>query len=109
IAEEEEVIILGGLDPDVIAAIIKRYLSQIRNCYEQQLVTHPNLKGKVAVSFVIGGDGTVRKADIAETTLNNAATESCILSKIRTWKFPKPLGGGSVGVKYPFLLMSNSG
>ena len=29
-------------------------------------------------------------------------------SKIMGWKFPKPRGGGTVGVKYPFLLMSTS-
>jgi hypothetical protein len=105
----EETEILGGLDPDVISAVVKRYLPQVRHCYEQQLTMNPNLKGKVKVSFLIKGDGEVGTATIAESTMNNKPTEDCILEKVKTWQFPKPKGGGSVMVKYPFLLMSNSG
>jgi hypothetical protein len=110
VPETEELVILGGLDRDVIAAIIRRYLPQIQHCYEQQLVTNSKLKGKVTVSFIISGTGSVQSADVQESTLRNAPTERCMLSKIMGWKFPKPRGGGTVGVKYPFLLMStNSG
>lgn len=109
IPETEEIVILGGLDPDVIAAIIRRYLPQIQHCYEQQLALNPGLKGKVTVSFVISGTGSVKSATVAESSLSNSATEACITEKIMKWEFPKPKGGGSVGVKYPFLLMSNTG
>ncbi len=108
VPDSEEIVILGGLDPDVIASIIKRYLPQIQHCYEQQLALNPTLKGKVTVAFTIGGTGSVSKASIADTTLRNKAAESCITKKIMNWKFPKPRGGGTVGVKYPFLLMSSS-
>ena len=107
--EAEEVVILGGLDPDVIAEIIKRYLAQIQHCYEQQLVIDPTLRGKVMVSFLIKGSGAVGSAKVVETSLNSAEAEACITKKIMKWKFPKPRGGGSVGVKYPFLFMSNTG
>lgn len=109
IPDKEEVVILGGLDPDVIAAIIRRYLPQIQHCYEQQLALNPNLKGKVAVAFTIGGSGRVQSAKVTESSLRNRPTERCIIGKVKNWKFPKPRGGGTVGVKYPFLLMSNSG
>ncbi len=107
--EEEEVVILGGLDPDVIAAIIKRYLAQIQYCYEQQLVINPKLQGKVLASFVIKGNGLIGKAEIMQSSLGRPEAERCITEKIMKWKFPKPRGGGSVGVKYPFLFMSNTG
>ncbi|MEW6056208.1 MAG: TonB family protein [Bdellovibrionota bacterium] len=109
VAENDEIVILGGLDPEVIASIIRRYLPQIRHCYEQQLAVNPDLKGKVTVSFAITGDGSVKTASVAESSLRSAATEQCILAKIKTWSFPKPKGGGTVGVRYPFLLMSNTG
>jgi outer membrane biosynthesis protein TonB/pSer/pThr/pTyr-binding forkhead associated (FHA) protein len=105
---EEDVEVMGGLDPDVIARIIKRYLPQIQYCYEQQLVSKPHLKGKVAVAFVITGNGSVAKERVTETTLKDSPTEACILGKVKNWKFPKPLGGGTVGVNYPFILMSNN-
>jgi hypothetical protein len=107
-ADTEELVILGGLDRDVITQIIKRYLHQIQYCYEQQLVTKPSLKGKVLVAFVISGTGSIASAEIAETSLNDTPAERCILSKVATWKFPKPRGGGTVGVRYPFLLQSSS-
>lgn len=105
----DEVVILGGLDPEIIAQYVKRYLPQIRNCYEQQLATNPQLQGKVTASFVIGPDGNVRASTVAESSLRHGPTEACMMKRILTWKFPKPRGGGSVGVKYPFLLTSNSG
>ncbi len=108
IPDEEEIEIMGGLDPDVIARIIKRYLPQIQYCYEKQLVSKPHLKGKVAVSFTITADGGVSKEKVIESTLKDTPTESCILAKVKTWKFPKPNGGGTVGVSYPFILMSNN-
>ena len=104
----QEVVVLGGLDPDVIAAIIRRYLPQIQYCYEQQLSQKPNLKGKVSVAFTINGKGGVNAPKIASSSLKDSATHRCILKKVKNWKFPKPRGGGTVGVKYPFLLMSTT-
>lgn len=109
VQDTEEIVILGGLDPDIINAVIRRYLPQIQHCYEQQLALNSKLKGKVRVSFVISGDGSVKKAQVVESSLRNLPTENCIAKKILGWKFPKPRGGGTVGVKYPFLLMSSSG
>jgi outer membrane biosynthesis protein TonB len=106
--EGEELVILGGLDRDIIAAIIRRYLPQIQHCYEQGLVHNSKLKGKVMVAFVISGQGGVQSAEVAESSLRSPATEKCMISKIMGWKFPKPRGGGTVGVRYPFLLMSSS-
>lgn len=102
-----DIVVIGGLDSDIIASIIKRYLPQIQNCYEQQLVVNPSLKGKVTVAFTIGPDGSVKNPTVTESSLRNQPTEKCMLDKIQNWKFPKPRGGGTVGVKYPFLLMSN--
>ena len=38
------------------------------------------------------------------TTLKDAAVGNCIAKAVRRWKFPKPRGGGSVIVSYPFVL-----
>ncbi|OFZ57367.1 MAG: hypothetical protein A2328_06590 [Bdellovibrionales bacterium RIFOXYB2_FULL_36_6] len=109
IKDDEQVVIEGGLDPDLIAAIIKRYGPQIQHCYEKGLVLKPTIKGKVTTNFIISSSGGVIKPKIIESTLRDAFTEKCILQKIVTWKFPKPKGGGTVGVTWPFILMSNMG
>jgi len=107
VREASEYEVRGGLDPNVINAIIKRYLAQIKNCYNQQLTLIPNLRGKVKVNFVIGPLGTVISAKIISTSLRNKATENCMVKRIQKWVFPKPRGGGKVGVKYPFILQTS--
>jgi outer membrane biosynthesis protein TonB len=105
---EDEGEIVGGLDREVIAAYIKSQLGQILYCYERQLSANPDLYGKVAVKFTIGGDGHVETQRIGDTTLKNATVEGCILQRVARWKFPAPDGGTKVLVTYPFLFKSTN-
>ena len=59
--------------------------------------------GKVQVKFVIGAQGNVQSAVVAESSLNNKTAESCMTGKVKGWMFPKPKGGGIVIVTYPFI------
>lgn len=100
---DEESVVEGGLDREVIAAVIKENLGQIRYCYERNLSANPDLNGKVQVKFTIAAPGTVSAQEIGTTTLKNAMVEGCILRRVARWKFPQPKGGTSVVVTYPFL------
>lgn len=95
--------VVGGLDKDVIARVIRQHQNEIKYCYETELNKSPSLAGKVAVAFTIDAAGTVSEASVTESTLGSPAAESCILSRIRRWKFPEPKGGGVVAVNYPWL------
>jgi len=95
--------VIGGLDKDVIAKVIRRHQNEIKYCYESELNKNPSLAGKVAVAFTIDPAGAVAEANVTETTLNNTTAENCMLSRIRRWKFPEPKGGGVVAVTYPWL------
>lgn len=95
--------VVGGLDKDVIAKIIRQHQNEIKYCYESELNKNPNLQGKVAVAFTIDPAGAVSDASVTETTLGNSTAENCMLSRIRRWKFPEPKGGGVVAVTYPWL------
>jgi hypothetical protein len=88
----------------VIQATIAKYLSQVRACYEDGLRTNPGITGLVAMDFQIGPAGNLNYANVARSSLGNAKVEGCIATRMLTWKFPKPLGGVSVKVNYPFLL-----
>ncbi|HRK03043.1 MAG TPA: AgmX/PglI C-terminal domain-containing protein, partial [Oligoflexia bacterium] len=103
---EEESIVDGGLDKSVIAAVIQNNLSQIKYCYERQLVADPDLFGKVVVKWEITAKGLVEGALVKQTTLASAPVENCMLSKISGWKFPQPKNGSKVTVTYPFLFKS---
>jgi len=69
----------------------------------EELIKNPELEGKVVIKFLIGADGKVQKAEVAETTIKSAELEKCMIGAARRMRFPKPLGGGVVDVKYPFV------
>ncbi len=101
---DEEAVIQGGLDRDQIAAVINKHMGQIVYCYEQGLQSKPELTGRVSIRFVIGPKGVVSTAGVAHSSLHNSQVESCVVSKMRGWKFPQPVGNVSVNVLYPFDL-----
>lgn len=103
---EEESFVDGGLDKSLIAAVIQNNLSQIKYCYERQLVADPNLFGKVVATWTINDQGLVERPTIKQTTLSSTPVEQCIISKISGWKFAKPKNGSKVTVSYPFLFKS---
>lgn len=100
---DEETVIEGGLDRDVIADVIRRNLGQIRYCYERQLSSNPDLYGKLLVRFTIDAGGGVMDSKIDTSTLKSSLVEGCVLRRMAGWKFPLPKGGTQVRVSYPFL------
>ena len=98
---------MGSLDKELIRRVVNQHKAQIRYCYEKELVRQPGLFGKVAVVWTIKADGYVREASVKSTSMDNKEVGRCITQKIRTWKFPKPKGGGIVIVNYPFVLKTS--
>ena len=92
----------GGLDQSEIDQVIQRHQGQLRFCYEQGLQASAKLSGRVTVHFIIGGVGNVNEADIAGTSMHSNPVESCVLAKLKSWKFPTPRNGVLVKVNYPF-------
>lgn len=101
---EEEALIEGGLDRDQIAAVIQRNIGQVTYCYEKGLQVKPSLAGRVAVYFVINPGGNVSTARVNNSSLKSASVESCIVQKLKGWRFPQPYGRVNVKVTYPFVL-----
>ena len=94
----------AGLDRDQIIAVINRHRGEITYCYEQALKKEPSLRGKVSIQFVINPNGRVGKATIAESSATYPPLESCMIARLRSWQFPKPVGAVHVDVLYPFHL-----
>ena len=102
--DEDDMTVQGGLTMEQIEAIIMRNMGQITYCYEQGLQTKPSLSGRVRVRFMIGQQGRVTTAGVAGSSVNSAKVENCIVNKLQAWNFPRPVGGVSVKVVYPFTL-----
>jgi TonB family protein len=94
-------IVCIGLDRELIRQVIHAHRSEIRYCYDLALTTNPQLRGKTAVKFVITPSGTVSSANVTESTAHEL--DDCVSSRVRTWVFPKPPGGGTAIVTYPFV------
>ncbi len=99
--------VVGGLDKDLIRRVVRAHINEIRYCYNQGLARDPNLKGRVAVQFQIGSTGKVPTAIVSESDVKDNNVGSCIASAVRRWQFPKPPGGGTVIVTYPFVLAAD--
>lgn len=99
-----DMVLDGGLSRYAINATIAKYLSQVRRCYESELNKRPDIEGLVSVAFQIGGNGRLNYSRIAKSSLGSKTVEKCITTKMMKWKFPKPKGGVSVKVNYPFML-----
>ncbi len=99
--------ITGGLTKADIKKVIHKNRNQIRYCYEQGLATNKNLEGRVAIQWIINGQGNVVMATVSQSDMAVKSVEQCIIAKIKTWKFPEPKGGGIVEVNYPFTFKTS--
>lgn len=90
----------GSLDKNIIRRYIRRKLPRIRYCYEKQLLTTPGLSGRISVNFTIAATGRVPVAQA--NGMSQPAVGQCVAGVIRTIQFPRPAGGGTIIVSYPF-------
>ncbi len=97
-----QTVIMGSLDKRVIARVIRRGLARVKYCYEKSLARSPNLSGRLALRFVIGPDGKVTRIEVSSSTLGAPEIDQCVEGVLKSLVFPKPAGGGSVTVTYPF-------
>jgi TonB family protein len=96
----------GALDKDIVRRIVRAHINEVRNCYNVSLAKDPTIGGRVAIQFTIGSSGKVPTAVVAESTIKDPEVGRCVAKAVRRWKFPKPNGGGSVIVTYPFVLQT---
>ena len=96
-------VVSGGLTAGEISSVIRKNLNQIRHCYEQYLQRSPGKSGKVTVKFIINKGGRTSSVGVRKSNISDRSFRSCITSRIKTWKFPRPRGGSNVTVNYPFV------
>ncbi|HEX4381947.1 MAG TPA: AgmX/PglI C-terminal domain-containing protein, partial [Myxococcales bacterium] len=95
--------VVGSIDPELIRKVVHDHRAQLRTCYETQLTNKPKLAGKLVSGWTINEAGSVTEVHTAETTLHDNTVEECVASKIKSWRFPIPKGGGEASVTYPFV------
>jgi metallo-beta-lactamase class B len=98
----------GSMDKSIIRGVIRDHINEVKVCYEAELAVHPRLFGQIMVQFTIGATGEVVKSVLQTSTMGSPSVESCTVKAVKTWRFPRPRGGGVVIVSYPFLLTPHS-
>lgn len=96
----------GSCSPAHIRDVVKRKATTLRNCYERQLIAHPELAGKVQLQWKIMVDGSVSDPFVKSSTLRNDKAETCMLRSVRRMRFDKPTGGAICVIQFPFSFQS---
>ena len=89
-------------DKGNIAKNVRRRASALRACYEMQLLSKPNLKGKVTMQWTIKQDGKVANPKLVTNTIKNAKVTDCVMRTIKRIRFKKPEAGICV-IQWPFV------
>ncbi|MCB9596520.1 MAG: energy transducer TonB [Sandaracinaceae bacterium] len=96
---------MGALSRDQVRRTVRQHINEVRFCYEQGLVSRPDLEGRVAVSFIVTPAGVVQSSTVASDSTGNDQVAGCVSSAVRRWTFPS--AEGLTGVTYPFVFQSN--
>ena len=63
----------GSLDKQIIRGVIRGHIGEVKACYERELVSLPQLAGRVEVQFTIGATGHVVASLLQRSTMGTLA------------------------------------
>lgn len=92
----------GGMSREMVKQVIDQHLQEITYCYENALMSNPNIMGRMVFEWKIMMNGRVGEIHIVASSVNSHVIHDCIKSAIKSWQFPKPVGS-EVVVSYPFV------
>lgn len=84
---EQEDQVIGSRDLESIRAIIAEHKGAIYSLYRKALRKNPELEGKVTVQLVIEPNGSISKAKILSSELEDEKLEKRLLSRIKIINF----------------------
>jgi hypothetical protein len=79
----------GGLSKEQIMRVVRAHAAAIRYCYDKELQRAPHLAGRIDIAWTVRANGTVDRARIAKSAMNNPAVEGCMVRTLKSWQFPK--------------------
>jgi len=97
----------GKRSEDSVRKVLRRYTGRLTYIYNKYLKHNPDLRGKMVVEVAIAADGSVARATLLTSSMQNADFEREILNFVRRWKYD-PIDRGEVTVTYP-LFFSKAG
>ncbi|MBD3386932.1 AgmX/PglI C-terminal domain-containing protein [candidate division KSB1 bacterium] len=77
--------LVGARDLNTVSEVVFSHNSAIQYCFERELLSNPDLRGKIVIRFTITPAGNVKDPEILSSTLNSKHVERCILSRVSLW------------------------
>src|SRR4030095_15294675 len=84
---------IGGMNEDAVEETFSSSLSGLERCLDRGAERVEFLSGSVSFFLMIDTSGKIEHAYLEHSTLGDRATEKCMLSALRTKRWPKPVGG----------------
>jgi hypothetical protein len=98
-------VVKGGIGREDVARIINGHLKDIASCFESALNEDSQLSGRIDLEWTILKSGDVGDVTLKSTTVNSLLLQVCVISAVKSWKFPNSNGEDAV-VSYPFVFDS---
>ena len=99
----QEAKFVGSLDREAIRRVILKNKRAIKNCYDRELNKNKDLYGKLVLRWNIVEQGRVTQAKVVNSSLGNRNVAKCIITRLKTWRFPEPPPDTEGQVTYPFV------
>ena len=93
------------LTVDAFEETIDAKKGDVTDCFATAKEAKPDLGGKLALEFTIGGDGKVTAVKVeAGSTINDPGLTTCVTDKAKSWQFAKTRDGEPMVLPYSFNL-----
>jgi hypothetical protein len=83
----------NGKETTELTSALGAKARQARSCYERALSNNTALAGRIEVGVRVSPTGSACSAVAGKDTLGDSAVSSCVLSRFKSGKYPKPTGG----------------
>lgn len=91
-----------GRDSRSLMAVVQRYKSGVKFCYDNTLKQKPSLQGKITLQMDILASGAVSELRVVGDTLSDPELQRCILAQVRNWRF-EAIDAGTVRFTLPLV------
>lgn len=97
----------SSADREGIRQVVRQRISELEPCYLEAIEKRPGAEGKIVLEWTLNFDGLVESIKVKEAGPKIEMASDCVMSVVKTWKFPPPESNEFVTVQYPFIFSEN--
>ncbi len=99
----------GVIAEEDVVETVQDHMGEVQYCYKKILEDQPGLRGRVWIEFSVSPAGKAVGTKVANSSMGGTGLEECIINAMSRWQFPKPKGGETSAIVYPFLFEAPEG